>query len=54
MSTAVKTTGPSGLHQRKSGSKMVITEAGKAADKRLDSHETYVFFFLYVLLNKIK
>ena len=24
---------------------MVITEAGKAADKRLDSHETYVFLF---------
>ena len=36
------------LRQRTNGSaqtaKFVVTEEGKQADKRLDSHETYVLF----------
>ena len=28
-------------------SKFVVTEEGKKADKRLDSHETYVFIVLH-------
>jgi hypothetical protein len=45
MSTAVKSAGQSELHHRNGtangvGSKFVVSEAGKAADKRLDKHET--------------
>ena len=38
------------MRQRTNGaaqaSKFVVTEEGKAADKRLDNHETYIFLFI--------
>jgi hypothetical protein len=44
------------MRQRTTGaaqaSKFVVTEEGKAADKRLDNHETYVFFSSYYILSK--
>lgn len=64
--SGIETTLPTNIHQRSNASngnptKLVVTEAGREIDKRLDKHETYVFYFLvsfffltcYLVMNSV-